>query len=85
MNVGENSLDRLCSWAHRITEPQARAFPMTGSIANFTICLTHHESINALQYLGNNLLSYVGIKSEWREVKSLNVPPTAPSNSIPSK
>ena len=80
MNVRENSLDRLCSWARGITEPQARTFPMTGSIANFTVCFTHHDLKNTLQYLGNNLLSYVGIKSDWSEVKALSDLPTAPSN-----
>jgi len=37
---------------------------MTGSTANFTVCFIQHDSINALQYVGKNLLSYVGIKSD---------------------
>jgi len=64
MNVRENSLDLSCSWAHGITEPQAWTFPMTGSIANFAVCITHHDSINALQYVDKNLLSYVGKVTE---------------------
>jgi hypothetical protein len=72
MNVREKSLDRLCSWAHGITEPQAWTFPMTDSIANFTVCFTHHDSISALQYVDKNLFSYVGIKNDWSEVNVLN-------------